>query len=37
MSGAINYADVKTVWNQKANNALTAAREAVFEQLGIIG
>ncbi len=37
MSGAINYADVKTIWNQKANNALTAAREAVFEQLGIIG
>jgi len=35
MSGAINYADVKTVWNEKANNALTAAREAVFEQLGI--
>ncbi|HAQ56529.1 MAG TPA: hypothetical protein DCR44_03915 [Acholeplasmatales bacterium] len=37
LSGAINYADVKTVWNQKANDALTAAREAVFEQLGIVG
>ncbi|MFA5006890.1 MAG: hypothetical protein WC509_05455 [Candidatus Izemoplasmatales bacterium] len=37
MNGSLNYADVKTVWNQKANDALTNAREAVFEQLGIVG
>jgi len=31
----VNYADVKTEWNNIANDALARAREAVFEQLGV--
>jgi hypothetical protein len=29
------YADVKTIWNQKANDALAAARATVYEKLNI--
>lgn len=36
-TGTINYADVKTIWNQKANKELSDARDAVFEHLGVIG
>jgi multiple sugar transport system substrate-binding protein len=31
----INYADVKTTWNDLANGALARARATVFEKLGI--
>lgn len=31
----VNYADVKTEWNNIANDALARAREAVFEKLGV--
>jgi multiple sugar transport system substrate-binding protein len=34
-TGEMNYADVKTVWNTKANDYLSAARAAVFETLGV--
>ncbi len=37
MAGEMNYADVKTFWNQKANAELTAARTAVLEKLGVTG
>lgn len=36
-TGTMNYADVKTIWNQKANKCLSDARAAVFEHLGVIG
>jgi hypothetical protein len=31
----MNYADVKTIWNQKANAELSAAQNAVLEKLGV--
>lgn len=34
-SGEMNYADVKTIWNQRANAELTAAATAVLEKLGV--
>ncbi len=34
--GQVNYADVKTDWNDIANNALTVARDAVFTKLGVV-
>jgi multiple sugar transport system substrate-binding protein len=34
-NGEVNYADVKGSWNTIANNALTVARQAVFEKLGV--
>jgi len=37
LAQSINYADVKTTWNAKANDALANARESVYEKLGIVG
>jgi len=34
-SGQVNYADVKTEWNDISNNALRLAIEAVLEKLGV--
>jgi len=36
-NGEMNYADVKTIWNQKANAELTAAHNAVNNKLGVSG
>ncbi|MBU0996818.1 MAG: hypothetical protein KKE16_02120 [Firmicutes bacterium] len=33
--GQVNYADVKTSWNTISNNALSVAREAIFQRLGV--
>jgi multiple sugar transport system substrate-binding protein len=33
--GLVNYADVKASWNEISNNALTVARTAVFNKLGV--
>lgn len=35
MNKEMNYADIKTVWNQKANNELTVAIDAVYDKLGV--
>ncbi|MBU1145568.1 MAG: hypothetical protein KJ971_06915 [Firmicutes bacterium] len=34
-AGTVNYADVKTSWNEIANDALSIARAAVFQKLGV--
>lgn len=34
-SDQVNYADVKTQWNTIANDALTRARDAIYEKLGV--
>ncbi|HRY77304.1 MAG TPA: hypothetical protein P5154_00895 [Candidatus Izemoplasmatales bacterium] len=35
LNGEMNYADIKTVWNQKANAELNSAIGAVLEKLGV--
>ncbi len=34
-TGEMNYADIKTIWNEKANAELSAAQTAVLEKLGV--
>jgi len=37
LAQSISYADVKTTWNELANDALETARASVYEKLGIVG